>query len=181
MIAQRGHFFQIRYCAMASARIAQSGMMWKTFWRHCFLAERHVVGANVHDHRVLGLGQIGDGEQIGSFEIGDDQRIAVLQNFLRLGDDVAVGRHDRLDELEGIADEIAGLVRFLDGDARALNALVGDDLLGIGERQRLLILLAEIDDGQRDLRRRRGGVGGRCGACGVRRRRGSWSSAALGG
>ena len=156
--------------------------MWKTFWRHCFLAQRHVVGANVHDHRVLGLGQIGDGKEIGSFEVGDDQRVAVLEDLLRLGDDVAVGRHDGLDELEGIADEIAGLVRFLDGDARALNALVGDDLLGIGERQRLVILLAEIDDGQRDLRRGRGGVGGRCRSlrrCGGAGRR--CGSAALGG
>ena len=131
------------------------------------LPERHVVRANVHDDRVLGLGQIGDGKEIGSFEIGDDQRVALLENLFRLGDDVAVGRHDGLDELEGIADEIAGLVRFLDGDARALDALIGDDLLGIGERQRLLILLAEIDDGQRDLRRRRGGVGGRRRSFGV--------------
>ena len=150
-------------------------MMWKTFWRHCSCRSAVVVGANVHDHRVLGLGQIGDGKEIGSFEIGDDQRIALLEELFRLGDDVSVGRNDGLDEIEGIADEIAGLVRFLDGDARALNALVGDDLLGVGERQRLLILLAEIDDGQRDLRRRprrrRGPV----------RQRGPARRAALGG
>ena len=50
---------------------------------------------------VLGLGEIGDGEQVGGLEIGDDEALALGENFLGLGDNVAVLRHDRLDQLEG--------------------------------------------------------------------------------
>jgi hypothetical protein len=41
------------------------------------------------------------------------------------------------------------LIGLLDHQARALDALVGNDLLRIGERQRLLIFLAKIDDADR--------------------------------
>ena len=51
--------------------------------------------------------------------------------------------------LELVADKSAGLVRLFQHQPRALDAFVGDGLLGIGERQRLLVLLAEIDDAHR--------------------------------
>ena len=40
------------------------------------LAQRVVAGAHVEDERVLGLGKIGDGEEIGGFEVGDDDSCA---------------------------------------------------------------------------------------------------------
>ena len=73
------------------------------------LAERLVVRADIDDDRVLGLGQIGDGEQVLGLEIGDDEGIALGEDLLGLGHHVGVRRHDRLDELEGVADEAAGL------------------------------------------------------------------------
>ncbi len=64
----------------------------------------------------------------------------------------------RLDELKGVADEAARLVRLLDDEARALDALIEDRFLRVGERQRLLVLLAEIDDRHGGLDRRLAGI-----------------------
>src|SRR5262249_52447711 len=101
---------------------------------------------------ILSLRQIGYSDKVFGFEIGDDEGIALSKNLLGLGDNVAVGRNDGLDELEGIADEAPCLVGLLDDQARALNAFVEDRLLGVGERQRLIIALAEVDDGHRRFR-----------------------------
>ena len=159
------------------------------------LAERGRARSDVHDHRVLRLGQVGDGEEIGGLEIGDDKAITLRQHLFRLGDNVAVDGDDRLFELEGVADEIAGLVRLFQHQARALDAFVGNRLLGIRERQRLLILLAEIDDthifqrraaggGRRGVSRGASGVGSRrrhgCGGRDWGCSRGCWRSRRLG-
>jgi len=64
-----------------------------------------VVQANVEDDRLLGLGQIGNAKQILGFEIGDDDRWALAQNFLRFGDDVAVGRKQVFDQLVVLAEK----------------------------------------------------------------------------
>ena len=69
------------------------------------LAERGCAGADVHDQRVLGLRQIGDGEEIVGLEIGDDEASPSLQHLLGLGHDVAVLGNDGLDQVEGVADE----------------------------------------------------------------------------
>ena len=50
-----------------------------------------VAQANVEDDRLLCPGQIGNAKQILGFEIGDDDRGALAQDFLRLGGYVAVG------------------------------------------------------------------------------------------
>ncbi len=44
-----------------------------------------------------------------------------------------------------MADEVSGLVPLFQHQAGALDALIGDRLLGVRERQRLGIFLAEID------------------------------------
>ena len=151
------------------------------------LAERFLVGADVDDDRVGGLGQVGDGDEIVRLEIGDDEGVALGEDLLGLRHHVGVRGDDGFDQLEGEADERARLVGFLDDEARALDAFVGDDLLGIGERQRLLIFLAEIDDGHRRLdrheaRRRIGSRGRRRGGRSRGRRlRGSGSRGVGGG
>ena len=78
---------------------------------------------------------------------------------------------DGLFELEGMADEIAGLVRLFQHQARALDAFVGDWLLGVRERQRLLIFLAEIDEAHVFRGRAAGGLRRGRGRCGLRSRR----------
>ncbi len=144
--------------------------MWNTFERHSSWRRASSLDTDVDDHRVLGLGEIGDGEEIGGLEIGDDEGVAAFEDLLGLGDDVAILRHDGLVHLEFVADESAGLVRLFQHQPRALNAFVGDRLLGIGQGQRLLVLLAEIDDAHR--LGRLGGAGHRrsCGVGRLRRR-----------
>src|SRR4029453_6602294 len=111
---------------------------------------------------------------------GDDEGIALGQDLLGPGDDVGIGRNDGLDELEGIADEAPCLVGFLDDEARALNTFVENRFLGIGQRQRLVIVLAEINNGHGRFRLdawhwRRGGGRRSCAlTCGLRRRLGSF-------
>jgi hypothetical protein len=75
----------MRYCASASARIALLGATW------LLAAEPIVAQPNIEDDRGLRFGQVGDGEQILGFEIGDDEGIALAHNFLGLGDHVAIG------------------------------------------------------------------------------------------
>ena len=151
------------------------------------LAERFLVGADVDDDRVGGLGQVGHGDEIFRLEIGDDEGVALGEDLLGLRHHVGVRGDDRFDQLEGKADERARLVGFLDDEARALDAFVGDDLLGIRERQRLLIFLAEIDDGhggldRHEARRRIGSRRGRrCGRSRGRRLRRSGSRGVGGG
>ena len=103
---------------------------------------------------VFRLGKVGHGEQVLRLEIGDDDGGAVLQYLLGLGGDVAVGGQDVLDEIVFLAEELAALVVVLDGDARAGDAVVGDDGIDQRERHRLVIGLAEIMDDDLDHRRR---------------------------
>src|SRR5262249_4628328 len=93
------------------------------------LPEAIVARADVDEDRVLSLRQIGNSDMVFGFEIGDDEGIALGKNLLGLGDNVAVGRNDGLNELEGIGDEPPWLVGLLDDPARALNAFVEDRLL----------------------------------------------------
>ena len=110
------------------------------------LAQLGRAGADVHDERVFGLGQIGHGQQIVGLEVGDEEAVAGRQRFLGFRHDVLVCGDDDFLKLEAIADEITGLVRLLQHEARALDAFVGDHLLRIGERERLFVFLTEIDD-----------------------------------
>ena len=134
--------------------------MWKMLKRHCSLRSASSLEPDVEDDRVLGLGQIGDGEQVLGFEIGDDDRGALAQDLLGLGDHVAIGREDVLDELVILAEKGAALVVVGDGEAGALHAVVGQDRIDQRQRRRLVIGLAEIVD--RDVDRRRRARNGRC-------------------
>ena len=150
------------------------------------LAELGGAGTDVHDQRVLGLRQIGHGEQIGGLEIGDDEAFAIGEQLLGLGHHVGVVRDDRLDELEGMADEASGLIGLLEHQARALDALIGNRLFGVRERQWLRIVLAEIDHPHVLLGFGGGGCGGgggrssRLGRRGLIRSRGRWRLRRLG-
>ncbi len=55
-----------------------------------FLSELGRAGADVHDDRVLGLGQIGDGEKIVGLEVGDDERASLGKDALGRLDDVVL-------------------------------------------------------------------------------------------
>ena len=129
-------------------------MTWKHVRAAILLTQAVGARANIHDDRIFGLGQIGNGEQILGLEIGDDKGIAFGEDLLGLGHYVGILGHARLDELKGVADEATRLVRLLDDETRALDALVEDRFLRVGERQRFLVFLAEIDDrhGGLDLR-----------------------------
>ena len=120
------------------------------------LAQVIIAQADIEDDRVLRLGKIGNGEKVLGLEIGDDDGGAVLQDLLGLGDDIAVGGQDILDEIVFLTEELAALVVVLDGEPRALDAVVGQNGIDEGERHRLVIGLAEIMDG--DLDRRRSGA-----------------------
>ena len=109
---------------------------------------------------VLGLGQIGDAEQILSLEIGDDDGVALGQDLLGLGDDVAILRHDVLDQLVVLAEEGAAPIVVLDGETRALDAVVGEHLVDERQGHRLVIGFAEIMDFDIDRGRRALGRGG---------------------
>jgi len=115
------------------------------------LSQVVVTQADVEDDRVLRLRKIGDGEQVLGLEIGNNDDGTVLQNLLRLGDDVSFGRNDVLDELVMLAEKLAALVVVFDGEPRALNAVVGENGIDEGERHRLVVVsLAEIVDGDID-------------------------------
>jgi hypothetical protein len=89
-------------------------------------------------------------------EISDDDGGTVLQDVLRLGDDVAFGGKDVLDKLVVLAEKLAALVVVLDGEPRALNAVVGENGIDERERHRLVVVsLAEIVDGDLGGRRSR--------------------------
>ena len=102
-----------------------------------FLAKRGRARADIQDHRILGFGQISHGEEAVRLEIGDDKALAGGESFLCLGDHVAVLRYDRLDELEGMADKVPCLIGLLQHEPRAFKALIGNGLLGVGQRQGL--------------------------------------------
>ena len=110
-------------------------------------------------YRVLRLRQIGDGEQVVRLEIGNDDGGTVFQDLLGLGGNVAVGRDDVLDEVVFLAEKLTALVVVLNGEARPLQTVVGEYGVDERERNRLLIFLAEIVDG--DLDRGRFRLGGR--------------------
>ena len=116
------------------------------------LAQGVVVGADVENDGALRLGQIGDGEKIRRLEVGNDERVACRQQLLGLGRDVAVLRHHRLEQLVVLADQAPGAIVLLQRNARALHAGVGDDLVDQRERRRLVVVLAEIDDGRDEVR-----------------------------
>ena len=113
----------------------------------------------------LGLGKVGDGEQVLGFEIGDDDRRTLAQDLLGLSDDVAVGREEVFDELIFLTEKGAALVVVGDGEAGALHAVVGQDWIDQRQRRRLVIGLGEIVD--LAVHRRRRSQNGRC--CGVGR------------
>jgi hypothetical protein len=86
------------------------------------------------------------------FEIRDDDGRTALQDVLGLGHDVAVGGKDVLDEIVVLAEKLAALVVVLDGEPRALDAVVGQDGIDQGQRRRLVVSLAEIVDDDVDRR-----------------------------
>jgi hypothetical protein len=125
------------------------------------LAERIVAEADIEDDRILGLGQIGNAEQVLQLEIGDDDGVTLGQDLLGLGDDIAILRHDVLGQLVILAKKGAAAIVVLDGKARALKAVVGEHLVGERQGHRFVIGLAEIMDLDIDRRRRAFDRGGR--------------------
>ena len=109
-----------------------------------------VAQANVEDDGLLRLGEIGNAKQILGFEIGDDDRGALAEDFLRLGDDVAVGGKQVFDQLVVLTEEGAALVVVGQGKPRALQAVVGERLVDEGKRDGLGIGLAQIMNGNGD-------------------------------
>ena len=120
------------------------------------LAQLVVAQSHIEDDGLLGLRQVGDGDQVRHFEVGDDDGGAIAKDlFCRLRH-VAVGGDDRFFEHIVLTDETAALVVLDNGKTRALHPLVGDNLVEQGQRHRLVIGLAQVVDG--DLRSfRRGG------------------------
>ena len=98
------------------------------------------------------LRQVGDGEEIGRLEVGDDEAVALRQQLLRLVDGVGVRRQQGFQEIVVLAEQPAGAVVLVERDARALDAFVLHLLVDEGKRRRLLIVLGEVDDGRRQRR-----------------------------
>ena len=117
----RRHFFQDGYCAIASARIAQFGMMWNKLMRQSAGATRR-CSSNVEYDRAFRLGRSATASRSDGSRSATIRRLPAASSALTFGTTSSVAwRSPRQGQDNSTSRPV---MLFPDGEARALHAFV---------------------------------------------------------
>ena len=117
-------------------------------------AQLVVLGAGIEQQRTGGIGQWRQRQQVVLLEIGDEQPLARRQRRLEHRTDVAVRRHDPLDQLVRMAQERAGRLVVLERLARPHQPLVHQHRLDQRQRLHRRLLARHVRDARPEVARR---------------------------